>query len=145
MSYIGSYPPHIGPRSGPVPNLHKYSAEDHQVVCSPVVDDCVLYKNIHLLQDYLILQVDLTGLGQWEADWQLKFNVDKCHSMRVTRHQHHKQILFDYSLHDRTLENVQSAKCLGITITDNMDWDQHVSEISSKATKFPSQEICFCT
>ena len=59
----------------------------------------------------------------------------KCHSMRVTRHQHHKQILFDYSLHNQTLENVQSAKYLGITITDNMDWGQHVSEISSKATK----------
>ena len=70
-----------------------------------------------------------------EADWQMKFNVAKCHSMRVTRHQHHKQILFDYSLHNLTLENVQSAKYLGITITDNMDWGQHVSEISSKATK----------
>ena len=35
----------------------------------------------------------------------------------------------------QTLENVQSAKYLGITITDNMDWGQHVSEISSKATK----------
>ena len=27
------------------------------------------------------------------------------------------------------------TKYLGITITDNMDWDQHISEISSKATK----------
>ena len=44
-------------------------------------------------------------------------------------------ILFDYSLYNQTLENVQSAKFLGITITDNMDWGQHVSEISSKATK----------
>ena len=54
-------------------------------------------------------------------------------SMRATRH--HKEILFDYSLHNQTLENVQSAKYLGITITDNMDWGQHVSEIFSKATK----------
>ena len=93
--------------------------------------------NIHSLQvqDCLTLQEDLTSLGQWEADWQMKFNVAKCHSMRVTRHQHHKQILFDYSLHNQTLENVQPAKYLGITITDNMDWGQHVSEISSKATK----------
>ena len=65
----------------------------------------------------------------------MKFNVAKCHSMRVTRHQLHKQILFDYSLHNQTLENVQSAKYLGITISDNMDWGQHISEISSKATK----------
>ena len=63
------------------------------------------------------------------------FNVAKCHSMRVTRHQHHKQILFDYSIHNQTLENVQSAKYLGITISDNMDWGQHILEISSKATK----------
>ena len=98
-------------------------------------DDCVLYRNIHSLQDCLTLQEDLTSLGQWEADWQMKFYVAKCHSMRVTRHQHHKQILFDYSLHKQTLENVQSAKYLGITITDNMDWGQHISEISSKATK----------
>ena len=31
-------------------------------------DDCVLYKNIRSLQDCLILQEDLTSLGQWEAD-----------------------------------------------------------------------------
>ena len=65
----------------------------------------------------------------------MKFNVAKCHSMRVTRHQHHKHILFDHSLHNQTLENVQLAKYLGITISDNMDWGQQISEISSKATK----------
>ena len=86
-------------------------------------DDCFLYRNIHSLQDCFILQEDLTSLGQWEADWQMRFNVAKCHSMRVTQHQHHKQVLFDYSLHNQTLENVQSANTLylGITITDNMD------------------------
>ena len=31
-------------------------------------DDCVLYRNIHSLQDCLILQEDLDSLGLWEAD-----------------------------------------------------------------------------
>ena len=44
-------------------------------------DDCVPYRNIHSLQDCLILQEDLTSLGQWEAVWQMKCNVAKCHSM----------------------------------------------------------------
>ena len=88
-------------------------------------DDCVLYRNIYSIQDCFILQEDLTSLGQWEADRQMKFNVAKCHSMRVTQHQHYKQILFDYSLHIQTLENVQSVKYLGIIISDNMDWVQH--------------------
>ena len=75
-------------------------------------DDCVLYRNIHSLQDCLALQEDLTSLGQWEADWQMKFNVAKCHSMRVIRHQHHKQILFDYSLHNQTLEKFSRQNTL---------------------------------
>ena len=33
------------------------------------------------------------------------------------------------------LKTYLSAKYLGITISDNMDWGQHFSEISSKATK----------
>ena len=33
------------------------------------------------------------------------------------------------------LEQVQSAKYLGLTITDNLDWGQHISEIACKANK----------
>ena len=98
-------------------------------------DDCVLYRNIHSLQDCLILQEDLDSLGPWEAEWQMKFNVAKCHSKRVTQHYSHKQIINDYTLHQQTLGNVQSAKYIGITITENMDWVQLISNISSKATK----------
>ena len=106
-------------------------------------DNCVLYRNLHSLQDYLILQEDITSLGQWEADYLMKFYVAKYHSMRVTRHQHHKQVLLDYSLHNQTLENVQLANYLGITITNSMDWGQHVSEISSKATKTHQHLRCY--
>ena len=98
-------------------------------------DDCVLYRNIKSPIDCQILQDDLNSLSQWETDWQMKFYVAKCHSMRVTRHLPDKQILFDYTLHQQKLEQVQSAKYLGLTITDNLNWGQHVSEISCKATK----------
>ena len=95
----------------------------------------MLYRNIKSPIDCQILQDDLNSLSQWETDWQMKFNVAKCHSMRVTRHLPDKQILFDYTLHQQKLEQVQSAKYLGLTITDNLDGGQHVSEISRKATK----------
>ena len=39
------------------------------------VDDYILYRNIHSIQDCFILQEDLTSLGQWEADWQIWPNV----------------------------------------------------------------------
>ena len=69
----------------------------------------------------------------------MKFNVAKCHSMSVTRHPPDKQIQFNYSLHQQRFEHVQSAKYLGITITDDLNWGQHISEISSTATK----TMCF--
>ena len=71
---------------------------------------------------YILKRLD--SLVLWGANWQMKFNVAKCHFMRMTRHYSHKQILHDYTLHQQTLENVQSAKYLGITITENMDWDE---------------------
>ena len=46
-----------------------------------------------------------------------------------------KHIQFDYTLHQQRLEEVQSAKYLGLTITDDLDWGQHISENSAKATK----------
>ena len=98
-------------------------------------DDCVLYRNINSLTDCQILQEDLNNLAQWETDWQMKFNVAKCHSMRVTRHLRSNQIHFNYSLYQQTLEQVRSAKYLGLTITDYLEWGQHISEISCKATK----------
>ena len=43
--------------------------------------------------------------------------------------------IHDYTLHQQTLKNVQSAKYLGITITENMNCSEHISDIASKATK----------
>ena len=96
-------------------------------------DDCVKYRNIKSLTNCQSLQDDLNSLAQWETDWQMKFNVAKCHSMRVTRHLPSNQIHFN-NLHQQTLE-VLSAKYLGLTITDDLEWCQHVFEISCKATK----------
>ena len=59
----------------------------------------------------------------------------KCHSMWATRYPPDRHIQFEYTLHQQRLEQVQSAKYLGITISDDLDWGQHISEISSKATE----------
>ena len=76
-------------------------------------DDCVLYRNIKSFEACQILQDDLNSFARWETDWQMKFNVVKCHSMWMTRHLPDNQIQFEYSLHQQKLEQVQSAKYLG--------------------------------
>ena len=61
-------------------------------------DDCVLYRNIKSPLDCHILQDDLNSLAKWEMDWQMKFNVSKCHSMRVTRLHPSNHIQFNYCI-----------------------------------------------
>ena len=98
-------------------------------------DNCILYRNIHSIQDYFILQEDLTSLGQWEAIWQMKFNVAKCHSMRVTRHQHQNRFSLITPFTIKLWKTFSQQNTLSsITISHNMDWGQRISEISSKAT-----------
>ena len=46
-----------------------------------------------------------------------------------------KHIQFEAHCINKNLEQVQSAKYIGITISDDLDWGQHISEISAKATK----------
>ena len=53
----------------------------------------------------------------------------------MTRHPPHKQIVHGYTLHNQVLENVSSAKYLGVQIIDDLEWGQHINEITSKATK----------
>ena len=53
----------------------------------------------------------------------------------MTRHLPDKQIIFNNILQDQILEQVQSAKYLGITITDTLAWGQHISVVTAKATR----------
>ena len=125
-------PPGIGFRAGPSFICVNDLRENIRSSVRLFTDDCVLYRNIKFPMDCQILQDDLNSLAQWETDRQMKFNVVKCNSMRVTRHTPDRQIQFEYSPHQNRLEQVQSAKYLGITITDDLNWGQHISEISSR-------------
>ena len=96
--------PGVGLRTDSLFNLSKCLPDNIKSLVRLFADDCVLYRNIHSLQDCLILKEDLGSLALWEADWQIKLNVAKCHSIRLTiRHYSHKHIIHDYTLHQQTL------------------------------------------
>ena len=65
----------------------------------------------------------------------MKFNVSKCHSMRISRHRPDKQITHSYTLHGQKLDEVNETKYLGVTITNTLDWTPHIHNITNKATK----------
>jgi hypothetical protein len=96
-------------------------------------DDTILYQRIKTQQDSASLQDDLTTLEKWEETWQMEFNVAKCHVLSVTNKK--KPIPPNYTLHGHTLEQVDSAKYLGVEITEKLHWGKHVHSIAAKANQ----------
>ena len=86
-------------------------------------DDTIIYLTIPNEDDASTLQEDLNKLGQWENEWCMKFHPHKCNVLRVTNKT--KKTEANYHLHGHTLELVTSAKYLGLTITNKLQWDQH--------------------
>ena len=96
-------------------------------------DDTVIYLTVKSVDDCLQLQQDLHNLEIWESDWKMKFNISKCNVLRFTRRRH--PVLYNYKLHGHYLDTVDSTKYLGVHLSNDLRWNEHVKNISSKANK----------
>ena len=54
--------------------------------------------------------------------------------MQLTR-KHSNTIQASYTLEDTVLENVDNIKYLGVTITNDLKWNTHISNICTKANR----------
>ncbi len=109
-------------------------------------DDCVLYSNIRSQRDATKLQKDLENLSQWEAKWQMNFNPQKCFVLRIAGSR--SPIISNYSLGGTVLQETASHPYLGIEISNDLKWDNHISNITSSANKingFIRRNLFSCT
>ena len=97
-------------------------------------DDCVCYREIKNTEDTVKLQEDIDRLGCWARSWGMRFQPVKCNIMQITR-KRIKKINASYSLEGTVLENVEKIKYLGVTITNDLKWNTHVSNICTKANR----------
>ena len=88
-------------------------------------DDCIVYRPIRNNDDTIILQNDLNKIAEWEFIWQMQFNIDKCFILRVGRPKH--KLVHLYTLHNQNVSETDSAKYLGLTITSDLQWNQHIN------------------
>ena len=70
---------------------------------------------------------------EWEESWDMLFHPAKCVSLPITRSR--SPLDYSYELHSHTLDSVSSAKYLGITIPQDMDWDNHINNVANKASR----------
>ena len=88
-------------------------------------DDC-LYQPIRTKADQKNCRPeDLTKLEHWADTWGIKFNPSKCSVLRVKRPRA-KEIASDYQLKGVTLEKVYSTPYLGVSISENLEWGDHI-------------------
>ena len=80
------------------------------------------------------LQRDIDRLGCWARKWDMRFQPVKCNMMQLTRKRIKKNHA-SYTLEGTDLENVESIKYLGVTITNDLRWNTHVSNVCTKANK----------
>ena len=96
-------------------------------------DDTIVYLTVTAVDDCEKLQEDLKRLEKWEEEWQMEFHPAKCNVLRITRKK--SRVMYRYTLHDHILEEVPSDKYLGITISNDMSWNKHIDQTSSKANR----------
>ena len=58
----------------------------------------------------------------------------KCNMIQLTR-KHSNKIRASYTLEGKVIENVDNIKYLGVTITCDLRWDTHISNICTKANR----------
>ena len=85
------------------------------------------------------MQEDLNTLQEWSNDWLLKFHPDKCKRLLLHRRQQdlRKEALYLKSNDNNKvyLETVKHHKDLGITIDENLSFENHINNIVSKANQ----------
>ena len=83
--------------------------------------------------DAKILQSDLDKLQEWEKNWSMEFNPNKCEVIHITRSRN--TCRNSYYMHGVALASVHSTKYLGITLTSDLRWNKHIDQITSKANR----------
>ena len=63
----------------------------------------------------------------------MEFNVDKCVIMNIGTLRNKSK--FEYKMKNKTLEVVTHHPYLGVELTDNMKYNQHIDSITSKASR----------
>ena len=93
-------------------------------------DYAVIYCSIQSEKDCELLQQDLVDLKIIrKTEWGMKLR--KCNLLRVTRRK--KPITTSYRIREHQLNEVETAKYLGVILRENMVWKVHVKMVTFKA------------
>ena len=96
--------------------------------------------DIRSQDDSCQLQNDISSLLKWAETWQMRFNSKKCHILSISRQRNKSSPV--YYLGTDVLSTVSSHTYLGITVSSDLKWHEHISNICLKATRTRNTYCC---
>ena len=96
-------------------------------------DDVAMYCPVHSANDCKAFQHDLDLVSTWCSKWQMRLNVSKCELLCITNKR--SPVQSAYYINNCHLQWVSSVKYLGVVVDSKLSWNDHISHISSKASK----------
>ena len=96
-------------------------------------DDAKCFRTIRSPLDCAQFQRDIDTLVEWSYAWKLAFNFDKCSLCTVTKKRN--PTIYDYKMNNKIIKRVLSQKDLGIVITSDANFKEHIYSQVSKANK----------
>ena len=73
-------------------------------------------------------------VAEWSMQNRVKLNSEKCKELRISFVKNKPQFA-PIVVDGKELERVTSAKLLGLTISSNLTWNEHISDVIKKASK----------
>ena len=80
------------------------------------------------------VNVDLDALEKWSDEWLVTFSAPKTKSMIISNkmdRNNHPRV----SMHNSVLDDVSHHKHLGLVLSNNLCWTNHIDEVYVKAMK----------
>ena len=94
-------------------------------------DDTKIYREVKSKADFLQFQEDINRLLDWSTQWQLKFNIPKCHILHLGPSHSYG----DYYLDGNKISTESSVRDLGVTIDNCLKFHNHTNLTITKANR----------
>ena len=92
-------------------------------------DDTQCYMVVETEEDRIRFQNMLTNLENWSSEWQMMFNMDKCHVIHAGMQNKH----YGYRWGGGELEVTDAEKYVGVMITANLKPSVQCAKVAKKA------------
>ncbi|XP_065658620.1 uncharacterized protein LOC136083141 [Hydra vulgaris] len=111
--------------------LGEFISDWQEVTSGVPQDDTKIMSVINNESNNNALQEDLNKLLDWSNKWSIKFNREKCKAMHIGN----SNPQFSYKLGDHILQKTEVESDLGVIISNDLKWENHVISVANKANR----------